>query len=199
MTSDYHHGNLAVALRAAARERLESSGEAELSLRDLAQQVGVSVNACYRHYANKEALLSRVAADGFDEMRDHMLARVGALAQADATTRLWTAGEAYIEFAERRPGLFRLIFGRQGRFEQDANYRHASGEAFAVLVNLVAELRGEPAQTPAVMKLAMGAWALVHGYATFAVSGYLNALPPALRPSAHELVQMLKTQNLAEM
>jgi AcrR family transcriptional regulator len=50
MDRPYHHGNLRNALLEAARARLAEAAEAELSLRDLAARVGVSVNATYRQF-----------------------------------------------------------------------------------------------------------------------------------------------------
>ena len=195
MSTRYHHGNLRAALLAAARERLATADETALSLRELAQHVGVSVNASYRHFANKEALLTQVAADGFLELRQHMLDRLHSQPRADATQRLRLAGEAYIAFAQSAPGLFRLMFSQKGRFESNQAFLAASGAAFGVLVELAAELRGEPVQAPGVMKLAIGAWSLVHGYATFALECYLAALPEAMRPSPAELVQMLNLRS----
>ena len=191
MSTPYHHGHLRAALLAAARDRLAAGDEAQLSLRELAQSVGVSVNASYRHFASKEALLTQAAADGFLELRQHMLDRLALAPEADATQRLRLAGEAYIAFARSAPGLFRLMFSQKGRFETHDAFRAASGAAFTVLVELAAELRGKPAQSPEAMKLAIGAWSLVHGYATFAIECYLAAMPEAMQPSAAELVQML--------
>lgn len=191
MPTSYHHGHLRAALLAAARAHLVAGDEAKLSLRELAQGVGVSVNASYRHFASKEALLTQVAADGFLELRQCMLDRLARSPAADATQKLRLAGEAYIAFAQSAPGLFRLMFSQKGRFETHDEFRASSGAAFTVLVELAAELRGQPANSPEAMKLAIGAWSLVHGYATFAIECYLAAMPAAMQPSAAELVQML--------
>ena len=61
MSKPYHHGNLKEALLQAARARLAETAEADLSLRDLAARVGVSVNATYRHFASKDAMLMELA------------------------------------------------------------------------------------------------------------------------------------------
>lgn len=194
MSTAYHHGHLRAALLAAARARLTTGDESQLSLRELAQQVGVSVTASYRHFASKEALLTQVAADGFLELRQQMLDQLARHPKADATQKLRLAGEAYIVFAQGTPGLFRLMFSQKGRFETHDEFRAASGAAFAVLVELAAELRGKPVQSPETMKLAIGAWSLVHGYATFAIECYLSAMPAEMQPSPAELVQMLNLQ-----
>ena len=60
----YHHGDLRAACLSAAMELLDESGETELSLRAVARRAGVSPAAPYRHYTDREALVSAVAAVG---------------------------------------------------------------------------------------------------------------------------------------
>ena len=60
----YHHGNLRAALLESAERTLSQSGASELSLRELARQVGVSHAAPRRHFADKQALLDALAEDG---------------------------------------------------------------------------------------------------------------------------------------
>ena len=72
----YHHGDLRAAVIAAGLKRLgEGDDGAELGLRALARDVGVSATALYRHFPDKEALLDALADEG--------LRRLGAL-QAQA-------------------------------------------------------------------------------------------------------------------
>src|SRR5215210_7221004 len=68
----YHHGNLRPALLAAA-ERTLARGE-ELSLRELAREIGVSHAAPRRHFAGKQALLDALAQDGFERLGSEMAA-----------------------------------------------------------------------------------------------------------------------------
>ena len=62
----YHHGNLRPALLGAA-ERALARGR-ELSLRELAREIGVSHAAPRRHFADKQALLDALALDGFERL-----------------------------------------------------------------------------------------------------------------------------------
>jgi AcrR family transcriptional regulator len=191
MNKPYHHGNLRAALLDAARARLAEAAEADLSLRDLAARVGVSVNATYRHFDSKEALLMELAALGFEALRTDLQAAIAADAHATADEKLQLAGEAYTAFAQRDPALFRLMFGRHGRFDEHARFRESAGAAFHVLVDCVAAVRGEAADAPGVMKAAVAAWSLVHGHAILGEQGHLQALPPAQRPSTREIAAML--------
>jgi AcrR family transcriptional regulator len=101
----YRHGNLPVALLAAAREILDENGLQAVGLRETARRVGVSATAAYRHFTNKEDLLASVAAEGFHELAEAMQ---GATRGANPLIR---GGLAYIEFANQNRGLFRLMFG----------------------------------------------------------------------------------------
>ena len=60
----YHHGDLPRALLAEAVRTIQRHGIAALTLRHVGATLGVSRNALYRHFANKDALLHAVAAEG---------------------------------------------------------------------------------------------------------------------------------------
>ena len=66
----YHHGDLRAALLDAALELLEE--DETFSLRAVARRAGVSPNAPYRHYADKEALLAALATYGFAQLADRL-------------------------------------------------------------------------------------------------------------------------------
>ena len=60
----YHHGDLRSALVAAGLKALEQGDAADLSLRQIAREVGVSATAVYRHFPDKQALLGALAEEG---------------------------------------------------------------------------------------------------------------------------------------
>lgn len=104
----YHHGDLANALLAAALRKVEGEGAEAVSLRDLAETLGVSRAAPYRHFASRDELLAAVAAVGFEELvrvYDQALSGPG-----DGRARLIAASRAFFAFAVRRPGLYSLMF-----------------------------------------------------------------------------------------
>src|SRR5258708_862389 len=103
----YHHGNLRVECVRAAMELLEEGGETALSLRAVARRVGVSPAPPFRHYADREALVSAVAAVGYRELAE----RLGAAHPSPSTPeQLASVAVAYVQFALERPALFRIMF-----------------------------------------------------------------------------------------
>jgi AcrR family transcriptional regulator len=181
-TRPYRHGNLPVALQAAAREILDENGLHAVGLRETARRVGVSATAAYRHFTNKEDLLASVAAEGFREL---------AAAMKDATrgaNPLIRAGLAYIEFANQNRGLFRLMFGPV--LAERTKYpalQAASTEVEAMLVRGVADLDSRPLHdNPA----AMAAWGLVHGLAHLIVDGFFPATRATVQ--AEEMLAKIK-------
>ena len=73
----YHHGNLKEALLAAAVEAIAESGPRGFTLREAARRAGVSHNAPYRHFRDRDDLLAAVAADGFDRLGEAMTRAAG--------------------------------------------------------------------------------------------------------------------------
>src|SRR4051812_36803257 len=96
----YHHGNLRPALLRAASKTLEKEGAGALSLRDLARRAGVSHNAPYRHFRDRDSLLAAIATEGFRQLGDALRGRAGK-----------EMGAAYVRFALEHPQQFRLMFG----------------------------------------------------------------------------------------
>jgi AcrR family transcriptional regulator len=104
----YHHGDLRNALIAAALAAVEQDGPEAVSLRTLAQDLGVSRAAPYRHFEDRDALLAAVAAKGFEDLNVGYEAALAGPGGGRET--LYAASRVYLDFASRRPGLFRLMF-----------------------------------------------------------------------------------------
>jgi AcrR family transcriptional regulator len=88
----------------AAREVLEQEGRSALSMRHLAERLGIRAPSIYKHFASKEALEAALISIGFIEQ--------GALFEAalEASSEpLDAMAEAYRAFAHRHPHLWRLM------------------------------------------------------------------------------------------
>src|ERR1700724_2697000 len=168
----YHHGDLRAALVRAAMELLEEGGETALSLRAVARRAGVSPAAPYRHYADREALVSAVAAVGYRNLAE----RLGAAPPSPSTTeQLVSVAIAYVQFALERPALFRIMFGEP--CDRDNDERVAATAAVSAYVGSIADRTFPQADAEA---LATAIWALVHGLAFLYLDGKLDAPTPTV-------------------
>jgi AcrR family transcriptional regulator len=158
----YHHGDLRTALIEAAMAVVAREGAEALSLRELAQSLGVSTAAPYRHFADRRALLDQVAARGFAE-----LAATYDRIQAEASAPMAAMREtsrAYLTLAFGRPGLFRLMFAGEPLGAASAPaLLQAANEAWDGLYRAVAAL--DPGADEATLKRrTITGWATLHGF-----------------------------------
>src|SRR5882757_6555116 len=151
----YHHGDLRAECVRAAVELLEEGGETALSLRAVARRAGVSPAAPYRHYADREALVSAVAAVGYRELASRLAA---AHPSPSTPEQLASVAVAYVQFALERPALFRLMFGDP--CDRDNDERVAATAAVSQYLRAIVERTFPQADAEA---LATAVWALVHG------------------------------------
>jgi AcrR family transcriptional regulator len=143
---NYHHGDLRAALVRAAAAEIERGGYENLSLRELAESLGVSRAAPYRHFTDRRALLAAVAADGFERLTAAY--RKATSSGKTPRARLAAAGRGYLKFAAERPQTFRLMFVSDllsgGAVPPDAALLKAAGEAYVVFEKLVAATLDNP-------------------------------------------------------
>jgi AcrR family transcriptional regulator len=168
----YHHGNLREALLQAAVRLIARRGPAAFTLREVARRAGVSHNAPYRHFRDKDDLLAAVAAQGFRELTQAMLEAAGR--RPDDLQRLKRAGIAYVAFALRRPEHFTVMFDARAPRRKDARSSEAGELAFQTLVSFVRNCQEQgrlPSGEP--LQLALLAWSMVHGIAKLAITGRL--------------------------
>ncbi|WP_062998353.1 TetR/AcrR family transcriptional regulator [Nocardia mikamii] len=168
-TASYHHGDLPNALVCAAVELLEEGGASELSLRAAARRAGVSTAAPYRHFADREALLSAVAAVGYADLAGQLAA---AHPEPATPEGLAAVAETYVRFALTRPGMFRVMFAEPCG---SADAERVAAEAIKGFVENVVR-QAFPRADPNAAATAV--WALVHGLAFLHLDGKLDASSP---------------------
>lgn len=177
-SATYHHGNLREALLDHAVTLARAGGPDAVVLRDVQRAAGVSNSAAYRHYADRQALLTAVQIYGMTLLGEAMqeaLAEVPHRGPRDrrALARFRATGQAYVDFALNEPGLFRTAFapaGVQHTDETVAPERHP----FMILSGCVDDLVTTGVLTPSRRDgLDEAAWAAVHGLAVLFLDGPL--------------------------
>jgi AcrR family transcriptional regulator len=141
--------------------------------------VGVVPNAAYRHFADRDALLSAVRDEAVRRLARRMAdgmsqVRAGAHTATGARLRLQAVGSAYLEFARTEPGLFDTAFTAtdhptEGASDEPTPLEHLR----AALDGLVEAGLLEPARRP---NIEYPTWATVHGIAVL-LRGPLRSLP----------------------
>lgn len=167
MSDAYHHGDLRTELLRRAAEVIDREGPADLSLRALAREAGVSHAAPRHHFATRAALLSALAAEGFGLLAQR-------LAAAGAGGSFVEVGVAYMQFAVDLPAHFAVMFRPDLLATDDPELRARKEEAFAVLRGGVDEMAQSGQVSDAAAAVVAG-WSLVHGLAALAASGSLEA------------------------
>jgi AcrR family transcriptional regulator len=196
----YHHGNLRRQLLDATVELLKTDEISQISMRKVANSIGVSHNALYRHFADKDTLLAEVAEEGFMLFRDGLQSQIDQYPN-EPIKQLQNMGVAYVKFALSYPSYYRVMFGAYRTkppqkfpllsststemstlsveqlirdVEPQTTGFNVKGEAFMVLVNTV--IRCQEAglikqEDPKTQALAC--WSIVHGLAMLFIDGQI--------------------------
>ena len=163
-SKSYHHGDLRAALVDAGLKALESGDIGDLSLRQLAREVGVSPTAVYRHFPDKNALLEALAQAGIEQMAAWQSKAAAATGHGDSFA---ATGRAYVRWALANPALFKLAFGQCNEIGPTIFGENAAAR---MLRDYAIEFTGDEA---AAQRLMIQAWAVVHGLAMLMLDGQL--------------------------
>ena len=180
----YHHGNLREALVEAALELIGAKGPAGFTFAEAARHAGVSPAAPYRHFRDRDALLSEVAQRGFQRFEQQLAAAwdEGRPGLPVAFDRL---GKAYLAFARSEPAYFSAMF-EIGPLAHRAP-RSAAGRR-PRLRRAARRLRGaggrpcRPAKRPPPLMMALHIWSLSHGIASLFARGDAARRPLPMTP-----------------
>lgn len=193
----FHHGNLREELIDAALAAPDIEG---LSLRQLAGSLGVTAAAAYRHFDSRENLLFEVARIGFNRLRQRFASAFDIASPPsdaeEARLRLNRLAQAYLQFADEEPALWRLIFGAQAEAYRQTVDSRDNPDSYeylpAALLGLY--LKGVVPTQP-TERDALFAWSAVHGAATLRsgrVPGALISIPELANEVAERVIRAMK-------
>ena len=176
--STYHHGDLQSSLLATATAMITEHGIESLSLRKLAERIGVSRTAAYHHFKDKNDLLSAIAAQGFtswqtqaeqifnnNELTDH--------------EKYHTFVHFYVHFATQNAAIYKLMFGstlwkKEGEKPNSSQTLiDVAYPSFQYQVEMTEawQQKGILPKSQNSLRLAQVTWATLHGIAQLVIDG----------------------------
>ena len=164
----YHHGNLREALLQAALDLIGQKGAAGFTFADAARMAGVSPAAPYRHFRDRDELLSSIAQRGFEQF-EAALSEAWDDGRPDTVTAFERVGRAYLDFARENPAYYSAMFESSIPLDTNSALLAASERAFAIIraaAERLAALAPPGVPRPPALMMALHIWAMSHGVAS---------------------------------
>lgn len=159
----------------------------EVSVRGVARRAGVSPTATYRHFADRDELVTAACAACFDEFARDMAEAIAR--EDDPFARLRAAGDAYAAYAMAEHGHYRVLFSNPVPLDHEAIDESSAGKvAFDQLVEVVQECldAGAPTRTDDAVFLSFQVWTWMHGIVDLRITHPTMDWPP-LEPLLDDL------------
>lgn len=198
-------------IKAAALNLMSETGSTQVHFSDIAKSMGMTAPGLYRYFADRDALLTELIRDAYNDLADHLERASGSVPQADLWKRLLKGMQTYRAWALAQPQRFALIFGLPIpglEVSEESGTTEAAARAMAVLENIVIDAvaadRLQPSILtqvgPALCSMAndkhelegvdlpaaayqgvIQAWIGVHGFVSLESSGHLDWQSPDVR------------------
>jgi AcrR family transcriptional regulator len=171
-------------LEAAEALLLETGSEDAVSIRAVADRVGVSPPSIYRHFADKDTLLFDVCSLQFTRFHEYLDAKRSG--HADPVEAVRAIGRAYVEFGLAYPEHYRIMFMGRSDHTPEQYRDHVLDEeaSFMALVAAVGECAAVGRMDGDPFQVATTLWTAVHG-----LTSLLIAKPGFPWPPVEELIE----------
>lgn len=170
---NYHHGDLRQSLQQAAVEIIRDGGIEALSMRKLADKVGVSRSAPYHHFADKHELLCAIAEQGFALQGQAVAAGMNSGESVLLQMRRFV--KEYVGWAVEHPQYYNLMFG--GDIWQSSTvpetFKQCSHRYFRQYVERVESWQNQGLISNKIeaLRFAQVSWSTMHGLARLIIDG----------------------------
>jgi AcrR family transcriptional regulator len=170
---------------------LEAEGPQAVSMRRIAEEVGITPMAIYHHFSNREALLEQVVNREFEQLAEFF---AEPLRQGSFESQMIHVMDGYIDYALAHPHIFDYVFSspRPGarRFPDDFRARRSP------TLNLVADAVADGVKLGKlkrddIWEIAMEFWAHTHGYLMLYRAGRFHLSEDEFRKLIHRSLRRL--------
>ena len=168
---------LRTAILDAARHLIVTNGHRDVSMRDIAGDVGCSVSSLYLYFDNRDALIHTLIDEGFQRWYDEEL-EIGARYEADPWARLEAMARGYVRFGLENPELYEIMYlfhpKSMERLPKELYRRARRGFDVVVQTVLACDPAGALPEADARI-LAASIWAALHGVVSTLLTARLDA------------------------
>jgi AcrR family transcriptional regulator len=156
----------------AAVEYIAESGPDGLSFRQIAADAGVSHQAPYHHFGDRDAIFTEIALIGFRIFSAELAAPVRPGEESDVVIRML---ERYVDFALTHTGYFRVMFRSDlCKIAESSELQKTADPSFDTLIDAVQSIGGDSASVDQIRVVATTMWSVAHGLATLLIDGPLE-------------------------
>jgi AcrR family transcriptional regulator len=177
----------------AALERLADAPAEQLSVRQVAQDLGVSHQAPYVHFGSRRVFLAAVAGQGMAAATLRARATVAA-AGDHPSARLHVLADAYLAFIREQPHVHDLANGPTVDKSDHPLLQQAAIEYWDLLHDTVEACQPEGTAEAEVLRRAAVTWATVYGISRLSAFGQF---PASVHASAEELIHVALDELIA--
>ena len=168
-------------IHAAARKLLDKEGAEAVTMRRVAQAVGITPMAIYRHYPDRAALLNALADTGFQELAESLKAK---RFTGDLETRLAKMADLYLDHAMENPRLFELMFlaKREGARQYPSDFKDRQSPTATLMADVIVEaMRQGELKEDDYWEITFEIGALSHGLIMLYLGGRVSLTQSAFR------------------
>ena len=178
----YHRDDLRSELLAAARSYVGKHGHLGLSIRMLAQSVGVSSGALYHHFPERRSLLLAIAVDGYRDMMAS--ASMVSVCNSPPKDKLRQMGRVFIRFADANPHLIELMYESELTTPTlDPTLLEFQLQGHRLLKQLVVEADPAVASEHDADLRVIAFWSAIYGFSSMRRKGVLHPHDPGFLPT----------------
>ncbi|MCG8394937.1 MAG: TetR/AcrR family transcriptional regulator [Pseudomonadales bacterium] len=150
-------------------------GPQNVTMRQIASEVGVSPMTPYRYFQDKEEILATVRAQSFHRFSEALETAVAAA--PDARARARAVGDAYVNFAKTYPAAYQLIFSfSQPNEERYPELRKANARAQETMVDYVRQMIEAGLLEGDAQLIGYMFWATLHGIVVLELASGLRGM-----------------------
>lgn len=156
----------------AAVDHIAESGPDGLSFRQIAADAGVSHQAPYHHFGDRDAIFTEIALIGFRIFAAELAAPARRDEEKDIVVRML---ERYVNFALEHRGYYRVMFRSDlCKIGESSELQKLADSAFDTLIDAVQSIVGNDASVDEIRVVATTMWSAAHGLATLLIDGPLE-------------------------